>query len=152
EGYVAEEVQAFWEAAREEAFRLHALFDDVWFASVLVSSPGAALPPTAAPAFLSGASLAQDWGEAPDVGEIHGRAAELETLVGWGVADGCRLVAIEGMGGTGKTILAARLANVLASNFARVYWRGLRNAPPCADWLAGAVLFLSGQQVLPAEG
>src|SRR5262249_36823498 len=127
-------------------------FDDAWFASVLASSPGAALAPTAAPAPLPGASLAQDWGEAPDVGEIHGRAAELETLVRWVVADGCRLVAIQGMGGIGQTTLAAPLANALASNFARVYWRGLRNAPPCADWLAGAVLFLSGQQVLPAEG
>ena len=36
--------------------------------------------------------------------------------------------------------------------FDRVYWRSLRNAPPCAEWLAGAIPFLSGQQVLPADG
>src|SRR5262249_48509449 len=95
---------------------------------------------------------AGEGGEGRGGGGRGGGAGELETLVRWVVADGCRLVAIQGMGGIGKTTLAARLANALASNFARVYWRGLRNAPPCADWLAGAVLFLSGQQVLPAEG
>src|SRR6185503_17802757 len=31
-------------------------------------------------------------------------------------------------------------------------WRSLRNAPPPAEWLAGAILFLSAQQVLPADG
>jgi hypothetical protein len=56
------------------------------------------------------------------------------------------------MGGIGKTALAAQLAKDLAPQFDAVYWRSLRNAPPCAEWLAGAILFLSGQQVLPVEG
>jgi WD40 repeat protein len=94
----------------------------------------------------------QDWGEAPDVGQLHGRALEMETLGRWVAADGCRLVAIVGIGGIGKTSLAARLARELAADFEAVYWRSVRNAPPCVEWLGGAILFLSDQQVLPAEG
>src|SRR6202011_3847393 len=32
---------------------------------------------------------------------------------------------------------------------ARVYWRSLRNAPPVSEWLAGAIGFLSDQQLVP---
>jgi predicted ATPase len=53
------------------------------------------------------------------------------------------------MGGIGKTSLAARAAQMLAPSFERVYWRSLRNAPPVADWLAGAIAFLSDQLVVP---
>ena len=59
------------------------------------------------------------------------------TLSRWVVADRCRLAAIVGMGGLGKTALAARLARELAPDFEAVYWRSVRNAPPCAEWLAG---------------
>src|SRR5262249_38791378 len=103
-------------------------------------------------AFLARAPRGQDWGEAPDIGTFHGRALELATLRRWVLDDGCRLVALLGMGGIGKTALAARLAHELTPHFDAVYWRSLRNAPPCAEWLAGAILFLSNQQVLPAEG
>ena len=53
------------------------------------------------------------------------------------------------MGGIGKTSLAARLAQDVAPSFERVYWRSLRNAPPVSEWLAGAIGFLSDQQVVP---
>src|SRR3954452_6961314 len=159
-GREQEEVVAFWETAREEAPRLNVPFDPVWFAAQgmaaaagggaaeIAATPGLPSHSPAAPATPRG----QDWGEAPDTGRFHGRVQELATLSGWGLADGCRLVGILGMGGLGKTTLAARLAHDLAPHFAGVYWRSLRNAPPGAEWLAGAILFLSGQQVLPADG
>jgi transcriptional regulator with XRE-family HTH domain len=40
-----------------------------------------------------------DWGEAPDVSLFYGREGELATLAEWIVNDGCRLVAVLGMGG-----------------------------------------------------
>ena len=58
-------------------------------------------------------------------------------------------MAVLGMGGIGKTSLAARLAQTVAPSFERVYWRSLRNAPPVSEWLAGAIGFLSDQQVVP---
>ena len=55
------------------------------------------------------------------------------------VQDGWRLVVVLGMGGIGKTMLAARAAQDVARHFERVYWRSMRNAPPFEEWLAGAI-------------
>jgi NACHT domain len=53
------------------------------------------------------------------------------------------------MGGIGKTSVAAKLAQDVASSFECVYWRSLRDAPPISDWLAGAIGFLSDQRLVP---
>src|SRR5207253_1864715 len=42
----------------------------------------------------------------------------------------CRLVALLGMGGIGKSMLASLLGSRLASQFEAVLWRSLRDAPP----------------------
>jgi NACHT domain len=81
-----------------------------------------------------------------------GRGAELATLREWVLDTRCRLTALLGMGGIGKTVLAARLAQDIAPNFDRLFWRSLRDALPIGEWLAGAIGFLSGQQVVPPEG
>src|SRR5262249_17220736 len=154
------EVVALWDAAGTEAPRFQAPFDDAWFARWPTGRRAAPPPPRGAvkrdsvtgPPVTPLVAGGRDWGEAPDGASFLGRADELATLSDWVLADGCRLVAILGTGGIGKTALAARLAQNLATHFDCVYWRSLRNAPPCAEWLAGAILFLSGQQVLPPEG
>jgi NACHT domain len=64
-------------------------------------------------------------------------------------AERCRLVAIVGIGGIGKTSLAARLARDLASSFELVYWRSVRTAPSVGEWLAAAIGFLSDHRVVP---
>ncbi|WP_088431771.1 WD40 repeat domain-containing protein [Halomicronema hongdechloris] len=51
-----------------------------------------------------------DWGEAIDVSLFYGRTAELATLERWIQQDRCRLIAILGMGGIGKTALSVKLA------------------------------------------
>ncbi len=56
------------------------------------------------------ASSRLSWGEATDVTVFYGRTEELATLQQWLLKERCRLVALLGMGGIGKTSLAAKLA------------------------------------------
>lgn len=109
-----------------------------------------------------------DWGEIPYTTQFHGRQPERATLTQWLVTEQRRLVAIFGMGGGGKTALAAQLVRDLSSTpppearsggqvyaaprFARVLWRSLAHAPPLAELLLSWLQALSNQQVthLPA--
>ncbi|OUL36300.1 NB-ARC domain-containing protein [Nostoc sp. 106C] len=91
-----------------------------------------------------------DWGEALDVSTFHGRVEEIEQLTQWMIHDRCRLIAIVGMGGIGKSVLAAKVAQQLQEQFEFVIWRSLRNAPPLETLLAELVLFLSRQQDIQA--
>ena len=83
---------------------------------------------------------------------VQGRAEELATLARWVREERCRVVQVLGVGGIGKTTLAARLAHELAPEFAVVYWRSLRNALPVEEWLAGAIAALSAGQAVAPEG
>ena len=78
-----------------------------------------------------------DWGEAVDVSEFCGRQAQLAMLEQWVMQDCCRLIAIAGIGGIGKTMLVTQLAQQLADTeqFEVVVWRSLRQAPPFVDFV-----------------
>jgi WD40 repeat protein len=94
-----------------------------------------------------------DWGEAPHIDQLYGRDQELATLRHWMVDDSCRLVAIVGMGGIGKTSLAAVLVEQVHEHYDSVFWRSLYNAPPFKSILQECIHFISDQQqaVLPEE-
>jgi hypothetical protein len=91
-------------------------------------------------------SSTKDWGEAPESGVFYGRTEELAKLEQWVVSDRCRLVALLGMGGIGKTALSVKLTEQIQNEFEYVIWRSLRHAPPLEDILANLILFLSNQQ------
>ncbi|MBD2563655.1 MULTISPECIES: WD40 domain-containing protein [Nostoc] len=89
----------------------------------------------------------QNWGQAPSIrGVFYGREAELSKLKEWIVKDNCRLIALLGMGGIGKTALSVKLADEVQNNCERLIWRTLRNAPPIEEMLAILIRFLSDEQ------
>ncbi|CAA9359871.1 High-affinity carbon uptake protein Hat/HatR [uncultured Leptolyngbya sp.] len=92
-----------------------------------------------------------DWGEAPDVSQFCGRQAQLATLEQWVIQDCCRLVAIVGMGGIGKTRLATRLAQQIAEQFEVVVWRSLRQAPPLLNLLTELMQVIAPDQSLSLQ-
>ena len=88
----------------------------------------------------------RNWGSSPAVDVFFGRDEELNTLEKWVVNDNCRLVAIVGMGGIGKTDLSLKLAKGIQEKFDYVIWRSLVNAPPVTEILSDLIKFLSNQQ------
>lgn len=92
-----------------------------------------------------------DWGGIVDVSFFYGRTQELNNLKQWIWHDRCRLIALLGMGGIGKTALAAKLTQEIHGDFEAVIWRSLRNAPRLEKLLGELVFFLSSHQDTQAE-
>jgi DNA-binding CsgD family transcriptional regulator/ABC-type dipeptide/oligopeptide/nickel transport system ATPase subunit len=88
----------------------------------------------------------QDWGQAPDVSVFYGRTEELTTLKQWIVSDNCRLVALLGLAGSGKTTLSVQLASQVQNEFDLVIWRSLRSAPTPSDFLTNLIELFSNPQ------
>jgi NB-ARC domain len=97
------------------------------------------------------------WGEQIDVSSVIGRENELQQLEQWlddnsdvnSLEPRCRLISIVGMGGMGKTSIAAKLAQKLAAanqKFERIIWQSLRNAPPLDKIIFQLIAFVSNQQ------
>jgi NB-ARC domain len=85
-----------------------------------------------------------DLADAPtDVRPFCGRVAEITQLTEWLEIDRCKLVAMMGIGGIGKTAIAAKLGDSLAANFEFTIWRSLREAPPLSQLITELVQFLS---------
>ncbi|NMF63389.1 Fis family transcriptional regulator [Brasilonema octagenarum UFV-E1] len=87
----------------------------------------------------------EDWGEAVDVDGFWGRDKEISELEQWIVGDSsvrCRLVAVLGIGGIGKTVFAAQVAKKVQKNFDYLIWRSLNNTPAVGELLTQLLRFL----------
>ncbi len=93
----------------------------------------------------------QDWAEAVSVSHFFGRTWELDTLENWLLRDRCRLVAILGMGGIGKTTLSIKFAERIEGKFDCLIWKSLRDAPPVEEILANLIEFMSEGQETKAN-
>ncbi len=101
-----------------------------------------------------------DWGNVPPVNHFFGRTEELEKLKQWIVNERCRVLAIVGsggigktglsvklgQGGIGKTDLSVKLARGMQGEFDYIIWRSLLNAPPFIEITTDIIKFLSHQQ------
>src|SRR5437660_6204137 len=161
-GREQEEARALWNLLYENTSRRIRYFDEQWFVSLLTQQQPHSNSheqqlaehqthlhpwsweqhPSAHP---SSRLLRGDWGEALDVSFWYGRAEELAELEHWLLADRCRLVAVLGMGGIGKTTLAVKLVQQVAPRFDCVLWRSLHNAPSLEDILLDWLSVLAQQ-------
>lgn len=101
-----------------------------------------------------------DWGFAPDVSCLFGRADDVATLRSWILKDHCRLIGIIGLRGIGKSSLTVALSRGaclrtdlppelntgLRDSFDFVFFRSLLNAPPASEILRDLIALISRQQ------
>lgn len=88
------------------------------------------------------ALLKQDLREAPDVSAFYGRKSELQKIKQIVVKDKCRLVAILGQGGIGKTSLASKFVNETKDEFEFAIWLSLVGKPSIENTLDNLIGFL----------
>lgn len=85
-----------------------------------------------------------DLADAPtDIQPFCGRIAEISQLTDGIVTDRCKLIAMMGIGGIGKSAIAAKLGDNLASNFEFTIWKSIREAPPIVELLTEIIQFVS---------
>src|SRR6266699_3865267 len=151
-GREEEGIRALWKTAHQRV-----LLDEAWLSALLSTHTTLALTSTTevgatsdqAPAMQAAAFPRIDWVGSLDVSRFTGREGELAELIQWIVQEQCRLVAILGMGGIGKSALVSLLGKQLAPQFDAVLWRSLRDATSFEELVNDCITFFS--ETPPAE-
>ncbi|MBE9129245.1 MULTISPECIES: NB-ARC domain-containing protein [unclassified Coleofasciculus] len=101
--------------------------------------------PESMPESIESSHLRRNCEGLPDVSIFYGRQEELATLQEWILQDGCRLIALLGLGGIGKTALAAKLVGQIQAEFEYVVWRSLRSVPSVQEFVTTLLQAFSHQ-------
>jgi WD40 repeat protein/transcriptional regulator with XRE-family HTH domain len=104
-----------------------------------ITSPLSAEPITLPNSLISQPLTTHDWGEAPHIEACYGRQQESEILKRWILDKYCRMIAILGIGGIGKTTFTTMLAHQISNEFTYIIWRSLLNAPPVEQLIASCL-------------
>ena len=94
-------------------------------------------------------NLCEDWGEAPLVTNLYGREKERNELELWLRDQSCRVIAVSGIGGSGKSTLVSVAAAHVKEHFECIFWRSLHAAPSISVLLKQFIGQLSRQS--PAD-
>ncbi|MEG4853029.1 NB-ARC domain-containing protein [Microcoleus sp. B5-D4] len=96
-------------------------------------------------------NLRQFLAEMPKSGIFYDRTSELTTLKQWILHENCRLLAIHGIVGIGKTAIAAQLVQQIKHEFDFIIWRSLATSPPLSILQTNIIQFFSrGGAPVPA--
>ncbi len=148
-------VQALADALKLDAETRIALFKAAGYSHLVASSFADTIPPLEEQVvFAPGTSTTRvNWEDIPYIDSFYGREEEQANLRQWISGSHCHVVAILGIGGIGKTSLAAQLVRNIHHKFDYVFWRSLRDAPPLENVLRECIQFLSDQKLvnLPDE-
>ena len=147
-GQEVEQARMLWKAAH-----LKVLFDEHWMLGLLhqqvLPSPvqgrvGARMPQ----------SLVRpvDWGEEVSEVSFYGRESEQAQLTTWIQQDRCRLIALLGMGGIGKSALAVTLLHPLSPFFSVAVFRSVRDAIPCEELVVDLIQTLAPEPLSEIPG
>jgi hypothetical protein len=88
----------------------------------------------------------------PDAQAFYGRTRELAILARATLDEGCRLINLVGIGGVGKSALAARFAAMYSERFEAVRWYTMSTALPPDDLLAELLSDLGVAEVSVVPG
>jgi hypothetical protein len=90
-----------------------------------------------------------DWGDAPEILTFYGRQKEENCLIESIIKKRCRLMALLGVSGIGKTSLALHCVEQIKSELHTIIYRSLRFCPSLEDILTQFLEVFSESSVIP---